>query len=309
METEKIKNLIREINAERKRRKQKNPTEKQNNKTLNIEKIPGYLDLTPERLQRKLEINRSTWDRWKAGTSLPTSKTLETLGNLPEKLANEKGDPIAKFTDMAIIKGDPCSFSRIRLLFSLRPWKRAIFYFRNAFTDNDRCIDVAILALKGCDIVYIFDNNNEFKEWHEDFVKSLNDELGAELTARVLSQICVIKLDKELDYSKSGFGVLNYFRDSKDHIGYNWQDKDKQDKDKTGEYSSFDGHSDSLFMKAVNSHLNEIENAFNIIEERKTENREPNIESNRIYVKMCIFEKDKGSENFKPSLKEYDVYE
>ena len=246
-------------------------------------------------LQKELKINRSTWDRWKTGSSLPTSKTLETLENLPEKLA---GDPTKGFTEMELIKGDPCSFSRIRLLFGLRPWKRAIFYFKEAFNDKDRCIDVAILALKGCDIVYIFDNDENFDKWNKKFVENLNNELGAELTAPVLSQICVIKLDEELDYSRNGFGVLNYFPDSKKHIGYNWQNE------YGGQYSTFDGHSDSLFMKAINSHLRKIGDAFKEIEKRKTEKRKPNIESERIFVEMCILEKDKESKTEK-----YYVYE
>lgn len=255
--------------------------------------IPADLGLTVEQLHGKLMINRSTWDRWRSMTSVPAQSKLEALLSIAEVAVEpEPAVSIAGFSPLEIISNSPWSYSQLRVMFGAYNWKSAIFRFTSPFSDSDTAVDMAIMAMRGCRIVYVKD---DARDWAERFVANLLFSLGKKVTARVLANFCVIESESAWFSHDQNYGILDYhsrFEDRASSIGYIW----RGDVDKTDQRGAIGAYSPVIAEDDLFSDLDRpgfhsaIELAYKVIDNRVKKGLVLNVTEDGAFVSIPVIQ-------------------
>ncbi len=116
--------------------KQEEAVQKEKRREL-MAAIVDALGLEPKAIQEKLGVNRTTWSRWESMESAPNKSHLQHLRRILE--ARHSNPPVPSPAKglpqrpVDFLLKSPFTFSRIRLLFSVYPWKDAVLHFRKPF--------------------------------------------------------------------------------------------------------------------------------------------------------------------------------
>lgn len=235
-----------------------------------LQDIALALDTTAQELQVRLGVNPSTWDRWKNMISIPSPSYLESL----KRYSKEKNRDEIKLenkdfgTPLQLLSGSPLTFGRIRLALSLYEWDNAVFHFDPPFCDDKMVVDIATLALKGCRIIYL---TSDIENWPKKLIAIMALALGSKLTAKALCQICLIKTLPTNTEGPKSYGVLNY--EANEHnlsVGYVWNLSDKGEQPSNtedGAYTAYPANDDRFIELRLKYH-SEINQAFEAINER-----------------------------------------
>jgi len=202
-----------------------------------MQEVLDAFGLSKRALQTQLNIDKSTWDRWRAIKSVPQPSHLVALGRFArqkDSVDDEDGDREPRPLDM-LLEG-PKTWGRVRLVYSYYPWRNAVFNFRTPYKNLSVATDMARLALKRCSIVYCME---QAEDWSREFSKTFVNILGRTYAARALSQICIVKAEL---LGMPQFGVFNYEAESIDmRVGYVWKGADSVEPPKETDTDVYDG--------------------------------------------------------------------
>lgn len=231
------------------------------------------LEVSKAELQARLGIDRATWDRWRAMTSIPQRSHLEAIARFAAQQEKSGSHVATRPRPHEMLSARPRTLGRLRLVYSLFDWENAVFVFKSPWSDANTATEMALLALRGCNIVYITENTNC---WRAEFAKSLVTVLGKNDAARALSNICVIEvMEGELDdFPEFGLGIFNFeARNPDDCVGYVWKGtKEKSSSESRPEDSAHDIYdafpsSDYLVSDLREKFGSRLNRAFNRIDE------------------------------------------
>lgn len=204
-----------------------------------MDQIVDALGRPPKEIQVRLGVSRTTWERWRKMESIPNRSHLEHLRRLMEDNGNESAPRLAIETlppPLEFLTGSPCTYSRLRVLFShgTYHWKDAVFHFRTPFSDKNTVVDMASLALNGCRLVYILKSSllsgKEGERWPDSFVGKMVAGLGRQVSAQVLASLCFVEVSDNDDAQLKEFGVLNFWSTKEeDRVGYIWFGNEQSD--------------------------------------------------------------------------------
>lgn len=227
------------------------------------------LGMTKAELQTRLGIDKATWDRWRAMSSIPHRSYLEAMFRFATQ--QEKNDHYEETRPRPheMLNARPHTWGRLRLVYSLFPWKNAVFNFKKPYYDPTTATEMALLALRGCNIVYLMQNADD---WRINFTDTLVSVLGKNYAARALSRICIIKVSEMLPNDMPEFGLFNYeAKDPDDCVGYIWieqgQPGQRPQDNADNQYSAFPA-SDDLVNDLRDKFWEPIEKAFREIDRR-----------------------------------------
>ncbi len=198
------------------------PAEEKQTRERLMQDMLAALGLSKFEFLSQLGIDRATWDRWRAMTNVPHRAYLDSLEKMARQRKDEpddgERDPRSKAHDM--LNASPNTWGRLRLVYSFGRWDNAVFAFKNAFSDPETVVEIALLALRGCSVVYIMTNADT---WAGEFRKSTEKVLGKVYTARAFSKICIINTPVEVMAEHEPFGIFNYKTgDPTWRVGYKW---------------------------------------------------------------------------------------
>ncbi len=151
------------------------------------------LGLTRDELLSKLGADRTSWDRWRYLASKPHRSYLDAMKRFAAETDREEIVDETLPKPLVMLASRPCNWAKLRLVFSLyNCWRNAIFKFSEPYSDIDVIIEMALLSLRGCKIVFIIPEE-KINVWGCTFIAGLKSKLNKVVAARVLSRICVIK--------------------------------------------------------------------------------------------------------------------
>jgi len=181
------------------------------------------LDLSKAELQASLSIDRATWDRWRAMSSIPQRSHLEAISRFAAQKEKSSDHIATRLRPHEMLSARPRTLGRLRLVYSFFPWENAVFAFNNPWYDANTATEMALLALRDCNIVYIMKNPSD---WRKKFASSLVSVLGKNDAARALSKVCIIEAteDELSDFPEFGVGIFNFeAKDPDGSAGYIWK--------------------------------------------------------------------------------------
>lgn len=181
------------------------------------------LGLSKLELQARLSIDKATWDRWRAMSSIPQRSHLEAISRFAAQHDKTSNHIATRPRPLEMLSARPRTLGRLRLVYSLFDWENAVFAFRNPWHDAKTATEMALLALRGCNIVYVMPAATE---WRKKFADSLVSVLGKNDAARALSKVCIIdaKEDELTDLPEFGLGIFNFEAKNPDNcVGYVWK--------------------------------------------------------------------------------------
>jgi len=222
--------------------------------------------LSKTALQAQLRIDKATWDRWRYMVTIPHRSHIDSLIRFAKEADQKKAlqEDATKPRPLEMLLAGPKTWARLRLVYTYYNWNNAVFSFKAPYNDAETVTEMALLALKGCRIVYF---KNEPTEWLDKFKAELVTILGATYAARALSRFCIIP--KALTEMPE-FGVFNYESpDEQDRVGFQWKGKNPERKADSSEevYDAVPGNSD-LFIDLHSKYGHLIHAAFTEINER-----------------------------------------
>lgn len=227
------------------------------------------LGMTREELQSQLGIDRATWDRWRAITSVPHRSYLETMARYAAERVSTEHEQAKLPPAHEMLSATPRTWGRLRLVYCIFPWKNAVFGFKTPYYDYATVTEMALLALRGCRIIYILSGA---KKWRSDFANSLVEVLGKNYAALALSRICIIEIPEALAKKMPAFGLFNYeTKDPVDCVGYTWTDvphlKKRPSDNQSGLYEAFPA-TDDRYTDVRDKFWLQIQKAFIEIHDR-----------------------------------------
>jgi len=184
-----------------------------------MQEVLDSLDVTKGELQSWLMIDKATWDRWRSMKTVPGLPHLETLARFAQEAEQKDSEEreVARPVPFDMLATGARTWGRLRLVYSYYDWNNAVFNFLNPFPDEPTATEMALLALRGCRLVYFMDEPNK---WKTDFSQTLVKILGKSYAARALSRFCIISPAANIPFE---FGVFNYeARAMRDRVGYRW---------------------------------------------------------------------------------------
>lgn len=233
------------------------------------------LELSKAELLQRLSIDRATWDRWRHMTSIPQRAQLDALSRFVTQRADDASDEITLPRAFQVLGTPPYTWGRLRLVFGLFKWNDAVFSFRTPFNDTGMATEMALLALKGCRLIYFM---SDAANWRLTFADNLTKVLGKNDTARALSRVCIVQISNKASSSLPEFGVFNLESEDPDKfVGYVWKDTrplDEQSRFKQPEdedddlYEAFPATAD-LISDLREQYSEELNTAFNELDKRK----------------------------------------
>ncbi|MGE0356476.1 MAG: hypothetical protein AB7P08_06115 [Burkholderiales bacterium] len=223
------------------------------------------LGLSRKELQSKLRIDKSTWDRWRAMTSIPHASYLQALERFAsERTRSEEASDDAMPAPLVMLNDGPKTWGCLRVVFSLHDWDNVILHFKSPWEDADTAVEMACLALKKTRLVYF---KSEPERWWATYRNHIVKALGKTYAARALSRVCVIA--RELPVDMGQFAILNYEAPRPmDRVGYKWLGQDKRPLiDVPNVYEAVSGSND-LFEEVHERYGPLIQRAFGEIDKR-----------------------------------------
>lgn len=253
-----------------------------------LQKVLDELGSSKAELQNKLGIDRSTWDRWRTMSSVPHRSYLEALNRYAEEKEKDISRGGAKPAPLLMLSARPRTWGRLRLVYSLFAWQNAIFHFNKPFVDSETATEMALLSLRGCNIIYITKNPND---WANKFSSILQKVLGKTYAARALSRICVIETPNDFDDQLQEFGVFNFETpDAADSVGYIWtgeKDADRPSDVKSEVYDPIPASDDNVIdLKAI--YNASVQEAMGIISKRDNGDFWSNLDHDTIHELLSI---------------------
>lgn len=227
------------------------------------------LGLSKTELQTKLGIDRATWDRWRAMSSIPHRSYLEALARFAAQQEKNGSHEATRPRPHEMLNARPHTWGHLRLVYSLFPWENAVFNFKKPYCDAGTATEMALLALRGCNIVYFMPSGAD--EWRTAFAANLVAVLGKNYAARALSRICIIELENDMQE----FGLFNYeAKDPDECVGYFWKgDGDPGQRPGDAAENQYDAFpaSDDLVSDLREKYWKPIHDAFSEIDKRVPE--------------------------------------
>lgn len=239
-----------------------------------MQELLASLGLSKVELQSKLSIDRATWDRWRAMSSIPQRSHLDAITRFAAQHLRHSADEVLYVTPRPheMLSARPRTLGRLRLVYGFFEWKNAVFVFKNPWHDSTTATEMALLALRGCSLIYIMSDPDS---WRNKFTNSLVSVLGKNDAARALSRICIVGVspDELADAPNNGFGIFNFEATNPDDCtGYVWNEHTKEadntrpDDERDDCYDAFPA-SDSLVSDLREQFGARINKAFETIEQ------------------------------------------
>jgi hypothetical protein len=210
-----------------------------------MDEVVEAAGLTAKQIQTGLGVNRTTWERWRKMESIPNRTHLAHL----QRLIEDHGSSLALRPSvqtlpepLMFLSASPRTYSQLRVLFSHGDyhWKDAVFHFQKPFSDTLTVVDMASLALNGCQIVYMLKpsllSGDDKKGWLCSFVQNMVLSLSRKVSSRALASFCFVEISDDEDKSLDQFGVLNFWSLNEGaRVGYFWEGNPT---DKAEDYAS-----------------------------------------------------------------------
>jgi hypothetical protein len=271
-----------------------------------MDDIVDALELPPKEIQTKLDVNRTTWERWRTMESTPNSSHLDHLKRLlrdhdkPQAMdVGARSVPIP----LAFLSATPRTSLRLSNLFTRAAykWQDAVFHFTSPFDDDSTIGDMASLAGNGCRIVYIVSHQLDEKKldrWPGAFVKRMMAGFGAKQTAETLASFCIVTVPETQFAAVGEFGVLNFTSGKEEsRVGYHWRGDKKAtkrpDSSMVNVYDAVAANDDSF--SALKRQYNAVLcDAFELIDEnvRKGVHEPEYDDQNRRYQKLPVIDSE-----------------
>lgn len=196
-----------------------------------VQGVLTALGLTGPQLQAKLAIGRATWDRWRYATTIPQRSHLEALLRFAaEKETEVRQSPTELPPPLRMLASSPFSWGRIKLVYTVYPWRNAVFKFSKPFVHEDTALEMLLLAFRGCQISYIMPGASS---WCPKFVQIAKEAIGKTDTARALTKICIVDVSDAQAAIGLEYGLFNYGAEDEDEsAGYVWLGKQDSTSDK-----------------------------------------------------------------------------
>jgi hypothetical protein len=245
------------------------PEEQKRQREAIMQKLLAAFGLPKLELQAKLGIDRATWDRWRAMASVPHRSYLETLARLADKDDRPDDHIETRPRPIDVLSLSPRTWGRLRLVYSLFQWESAVFRFRSPYLGEKMVADMALLALRGCSLVYLMANP---ADWISQYIANLLKVFGPETAARALSRICVMEIPAE-DLKKEQFALFNHnATDTNFSVGYLWNSDSSDDKDQPAPSTPADYTAvpvnDPTFYCLRREYADSLKQAFEVIQKR-----------------------------------------
>jgi hypothetical protein len=184
-----------------------------------MQEMLSALGLTKPEFLNKLKIDKSTWDRWRSIYSVPHPAHLYALSRFAEQKgrAEASREESTQPSPTNMLLSDHKTWGRLRLVYSHYDWDNAVFNFQNPYKDPQTVLEMALLALKQCSMVYFKKNP---AEWAQHFTGVLVNILGKTDAARALSKFCII----DEAFEGTDFAIFNYeAKNENERAGYIWK--------------------------------------------------------------------------------------
>ena len=118
---------------------------------------------------------------------------------------------------LSLLSNSPFTWGQLRFVYSSYQWENAIFRFPDAFYDADTATEMALIASRGCSIIYVIP---DAKKWGQKFIMSMVRALGRNAAARSLTRIAAIDTNETIEKFDAG-GFFNWqVGDPEYRVGY-----------------------------------------------------------------------------------------
>jgi len=249
-----------------------------------MDRIEVALGLSVKSIASILEIDPSTWGKWKSHGASPRPLHIQRLRGIAAgeiRVAGSQG--LAGHSTTADDEPEALTLlsrnrthARLRLFFNAIKWDNAVLCFSKPWRHYHTVLDMAILALRGCHVIYLLhfespvvdsavltptnesanprsgtdepqstpaDSKTEAWGFAMEFARKLRQMLGDSDAARALSRIAFINFDPG-KLTEKEFAAWNYPGDDNpdtNAVAYNYEpvrndEAERQDLDLEGEW-------------------------------------------------------------------------
>ena len=160
-------------------------------------------------LVKRLNVNQSTWTRWLSGAASPDdhhlaqveliatgSPATEAVNRVVHR-ARDLGDSTRmEDLDAFVLLATNRTHARLRVFFNVIDWKNVILCFSDPWRDYHTVLNMAVLALRGCKVIYLL-HSVDVPRFAAEFASKLYQMLGANDTARAMAGIAFIHFNPE----------------------------------------------------------------------------------------------------------------